>query len=138
MNKSVDEATVLASKHLFSPCTIIKPLDNENSSGKADSQPYAGPTLVKIKDGTLYKITDSTKLVALRSPDDYVGLEDVLHLPQVTEASLVHTLRVRYRRDEIYTSAGPILISINPYRSIALTDGESLYSEGQMLYYRTR
>ena len=137
-SKSVSDATVLASKHLFSPCTIIKPLDDENNSGKADSQPYAGPTLVKIKDGTLYKITDSTQLIALRSPDDYVGLEDVLHLPQVTEASLVHTMRVRYKRDEIYTSAGPILISINPYRTITLADGESLYSEDQMLYYRTK
>eukprot|EP00977_Amphora_coffeiformis_P007254 scaffold1573_cov173-Amphora_coffeaeformis.AAC.11 len=137
-SKTVDEATVLASKHLFSPCTIIKPLDNENSSGTTDSQPYAGPTLVKIKDGTLYKITDSTKLLALRTPDDYVGLEDVLLLPQITEASLVHTLRLRYRRDDVYTSAGPILISINPYRTIALADGESLYSEDQMLYYRTK
>lgn len=116
-------------------------MDDENSkksTGKADSQPYAGPTLVKIKDGTLYKITDSTKLVALRSPDDYMGLDDVLHLPQVTEASLVHTLRLRYKRDEIYTSAGPILISINPYRTISLVDGESLYSEDQMLFYRTK
>jgi myosin heavy subunit len=137
-NKVVDEATVLASKHLFSPCTIIKALDEENTSGKSSSQPYAGPTLIKTADGTLYKISNSTKLVALRSPEDYTGMEDVLHLPSVTEASLVHTLRLRFKRDEIYTSAGPILISINPYRPVALVDGQSLYSEDQMLYYRTR
>lgn len=135
-NGDVDESAVLASKHLFRPCTIVKPLDDENNIGKADSQPYPGPTLIKTKDGTLYKITDSTKLIALKSPEDYVGLEDVLHLPEVTEASLVHAMRLRYRRDEIYTSAGPILISINPYKSI-FVDGGSLYSEDQMLFYRS-
>lgn len=127
----------MSSKHLFMPCTIIKPLDVENTNGKSDSQPYAGPTLVKIKDGTLYKISNSANLIALR-PEDYIGMEDVLHLPQVTEASLVHAMRLRFRRDEIYTSAGPILISINPYRNILLSDGQSLYSEEQMLYYRTK
>jgi len=141
-----------ASKHLFMPCTIIKPLDEENvmatpvAGGAISDQnghPFAGPTLVKTADGQLHKISDSTKLIPLNAPDDYIGKEDVLHLPQVTEASLLHTLRTRYRRDDIYTSAGPILISINPYKAITIEtpegDGvESIYSDRQMMLYRNQ
>jgi myosin heavy subunit len=133
-----EDAKFFNSKYLFMPCTIIKPLDEENTKGSVVSgQPYPGPTLVKTTDGTLHKITDSTRLVALHSPDDYVGVEDVLHLPQVTEASLLNTLRTRYRRDDIYTSAGPILISINPYKNVSL-EGQSLYSDEQMMLYRVK
>ncbi|EED91560.1 predicted protein, partial [Thalassiosira pseudonana CCMP1335] len=64
------------------------------------------------------------------SPEDYIGIPDVLHLPNVTEASLLHALRVRYNREEIYTSAGPILMSVNPYKMITLgVSGEDLYSD---------
>ncbi len=123
------------------PCTIIKPLDDESgttTNAAQQQQPVARPTLVKTLDGTLHKIRDSTKLIPLTAPDDYVGISDVLHLAHITEASLLHTLRLRYKRDEIYTNAGPILISINPYRNITLGHAESIYSENQMLLYRTK
>ena len=124
------------SKFLFMPCTIIKALDatDEQTIG----EPIAAPTLVKTSDGTLHKIRDSTKLVPLTSPDDYVGVSDVLHLPNVTEPSLVHTLRLRYRRDDIYTSAGPILLSINPYKMVTFGNSDSLYSEKVMMQYRNK
>lgn len=137
-NGSVDDAKFFNSKYLFMPCTIIKPLDEENTKGThASGQPYPGPTLVKTTDGTLHKISDSTRLIALHAPDDYLGCDDVLHLPQVTEASLLNALRTRYRRDDIYTSAGPILISVNPYRDVSV-DGDSLYSDDQMMVYRVK
>ena len=66
------------SKHLFMPCTIVKALD-ENAEFKGNGQPLAGPTLVKTSDGTLHKISDSSKLVPLMQ-DDYLGIDDVLHL----------------------------------------------------------
>ncbi len=74
-------------------------------------------------------------------------MSDVLHLPQITEASLLHSLRVRYHRDGIYTNAGPILISVNPYKTIHVNSNsnggksnanESIYSENQMMLYRNR
>ena len=92
----------------------------------------------------LHNIKDPEKLIQLCS-DDYIGLSDVLHLPHITEASLLHALRVRYDRDEIYTSAGPILISVNPYKTITVKKSaslagsktnESIYSENQMMLYR--
>ncbi|CAB9513362.1 Unconventional myosin [Seminavis robusta] len=131
-----DDDALYASKHLFIPCTIIKRLEDDGKT--TNTEPYDGPTLVKTSDGSLHKIYSSAKLTALTAPDDYMGLDDILHLPHVTEASLLHTLRIRYKRDEIYTSAGPILISINPYRIINLPNGASLYSEELMLKYRTQ
>jgi hypothetical protein len=113
---------LLNSKHLFMPCTIIKALEGTG-------------TLVKTMDGALHKISDATKLVPLED-DDYIGVDDVLHLSNVTEASLLHTLRLRYKRDDIYTNAGPILISINPYKNIMMGN-DSLYSEKRMLLYRS-
>ena len=75
--------------------------------------------------------------------EDYIGISDVLHLPSVTEASLLHALRLRYNRDEIYTAAGPILMSVNPYKNITVTSANinergtvgDLYSDEQMLKY---
>ena len=141
LGKNGDDEVLYSSKHLYVPCTIIKRLedDNNNNAGNGktnNTEPYDGPTLVKTVDGTLHKIYDSSKLQALSAPDDYVGMDDILHLPHVTEASLLHTLRTRYKMDDIYTSAGPILISINPYRTVTLPDGQSLYSEELMMKYR--
>jgi myosin heavy subunit len=110
---------------------------NNAANNRRASTETIGPALVKTSDGTLYKIQDATKLIALTSPDDYIGMSDVLHLTSVSEASLLHTLRLRYKRDSIYTNAGPILLSVNPYKSISFPNGESLYSEKTMLQYRT-
>lgn len=109
----------LSHPHLFEPCTIVKTDETH--------------TLTKTDDGTLYKIISADLLQV--TPEDCIGLEDVLHLPHISEPSLLHTLRIRYNRDEIYTNAGPILISINPYKNI-LHKGTSIYSDANMQLYR--
>jgi hypothetical protein len=63
---------------------------------------------------------DRTALVPLQK-EDHIGPSDVLLLPTVTEPSLLHALRLRYTRDEIYTAAGPILMSVNPYKNVCVT-----------------
>ena len=119
------------------PCKIIKPLvDDEASASVQPGEPFAGRTLVKTMDGTLHKVSDSTQMTALSKPHDYIGIPNVLDLPAVSEPSLLHTLRTRYQRDDIYTAAGPILISVNPYKQVVLHNNESLYGEKLMLQYR--
>jgi myosin heavy subunit len=118
-SESSQTLAVLSHKHLFSPCTIVKRDESH--------------TLTKTSDGTLYKLT-SDDLMQLAA-EDRQGVDDVLHLPNISEPSLVHTLRIRYNRDEIYTNAGPILISINPYKTI-LKHNSSIYSESNMISYR--
>jgi len=108
--------------------------DANSSSNLQGQQPIAGPTLVKTADGVLHKISDSTKLIPMQS-SDYDGVDDILHLSSVSEASLLHTLRQRFKNDNIYTSAGQILISINPYKPITVNN-ESIYSKSKIDFYR--
>jgi myosin heavy subunit len=89
--------------------------------------------LVKTSDGQLHKISDRRKLVLLTAPKDYNGIPDALHLPNITKASLLHTLRVGYNWDKIYTSAGLILMLVNPYKTITMKDGLNLYAEERVL-----
>jgi len=60
------------------------------------------------------------------------GVQDLLELGDFNEGGLLHNVRVRYFRDEIYTGiGGPILISMNPFQALP-----GLYSEQKQKYYR--
>ena len=52
------------------------------------------------------------------------GVHDNTQLMHLHEPSLLHNLRFRYARDEIYTYTGTILIALNPWRSLPLYDAE--------------
>ena len=47
-----------------------------------------------------------------------VGVEDMVLLSKVTESQIVDNLNRRYMADHIYTYIGPVLISVNPYKSL--------------------
>jgi len=108
--------------------------NNNNPQSLQGQQPIAGPTLVKTSDGVLHKISDSTKLIPMQ-PSDYDGVDDILHLSAVSEAALLHNLRQRFNDNNIYTAAGQILISINPYKAITVNN-ESIYSKSRIDQYR--
>ena len=42
-------------------------------------------------------------------------------LPKVSEAAIVDNLQKRYENDLIYTSIGPVLIAVNPYKDLKIT-----------------
>ncbi len=104
-------------KWLYSPASVCKILDE-------------GEILIKTGDGEKHRIS-SAKAKRVR-PQDVEGVPDILHLNDFSEPSLLHTLRVRYQRDEVYTWVGPILISINPYKWI-----DGLYSPETMYHYHS-
>jgi myosin heavy subunit len=61
-----------------------------------------------------------------------IGLvNDLIHLTHLHEPAILHSLRLRYDGDVIYTSTGPILIAVNPFKRM-----EGLYGEGVMEEYR--
>ena len=71
-------------------------------------------TVVTPADGVLHVISaSSTEKV---EPFSEQGVPDILQLNDFSEQSLLHTLRLRYSKDDFYTFVGPILISINPYK----------------------
>ncbi len=58
------------------------------------------------------------------------GVHDLIGLTHLHEPAILHALRLRYDSDIIYTSTGPILIAINPFKDMPL------YSEVVMEQYR--
>ncbi|OQR89929.1 myosin [Thraustotheca clavata] len=55
-------------------------------------------------------------------------VSDLILLPEVGEAQVVKELCIRYRANEVYTYIGPVLIAVNPYKTLK-RDGLSLYDE---------
>eukprot|EP00804_Cyclotella_cryptica_P019435 CCRYP_006620-RA/>CCRYP_006620-RA protein AED:0.11 eAED:0.11 QI:212/1/1/1/0.77/0.9/10/1132/973 len=70
--------------------------------------------------------------VLSRVNDEPIGLvHDLIHLTHLHEPAILHSLRLRYDGDVIYTSTGPILIAINPFKRM-----DDLYGEQVMERYR--
>jgi myosin heavy subunit len=47
-------------------------------------------------------------------------LDNMVELKQLNEASILHNLRARFAKKEIYTNIGSILVSINPFEMLPL------------------
>ena len=65
--------------------------------------------------------TDEYESVKLRNKiDDFETntIEDLVHLHHLHECSILNCLDARYQSDMIYTSTGPVLISVNPFKSL--------------------
>ncbi|EED94390.1 predicted protein, partial [Thalassiosira pseudonana CCMP1335] len=58
------------------------------------------------------------------------GVDDLIGLTHLHEPAILHALRLRYNADIIYTSTGPILLAINPFKSM------DVYGRGLMDLYR--
>ena len=54
------------------------------------------------------------------------GVDDVTLLDAVGEAEVLHTVRVRYSRDEIYTGISRMLIAVNPFKSLDIYSAEHI------------
>lgn len=61
-------------------------------------------------------------------PED--GVPDLAMMSDITDQGININLRTRYRRDQIYTFSGSILIAVNPYRQL------DIYSQAWVARYR--
>ena len=57
-------------------------------------------------------------LVCDADPLSLEGANDLVKYTQLTDAAVLHGLRARYARDDIYTCAGSILVSVNPFKQV--------------------
>lgn len=57
--------------------------------------------------------SDSSNTVAVAG-----GVDDLIELMHLHEPAILHSLRLRYNQNVIYTSTGPILIAINPFKAM--------------------
>ena len=92
----------LAKKNLSSPVSNShgNSHDNDNSNSNSDEEMIVG------------------------------GVNDLIGLTHLHEPAILHALRLRYNSDIIYTSTGPILIAVNPFKNMPL------YTEEVMDLYR--
>ena len=116
----------------FIPACVIKEEGNNLIVKLPNEEVYKVPqsSITKVSSqGTVY---DSINLyfACLRLTADDEGVSDILDLSDFSEMSLIHTLRTRFFRDDIFTFVGPILVSINPYKW-----NTELYSESLMFDY---
>ena len=70
---------------------------------------------------------------SLVDPNIIGGVNDLIGLTHLHEPSILHALRLRYNHDIIYTNTGPILIAVNPFKSMS-----HLYNDDVMDTYRKR
>lgn len=59
-------------------------------------------------------------------PDQMVA--DLVYLPDVNTGAVLHNLKLRYQNDEIFTAIGPILVVVNPYKTLAINSAEHMTS----------
>lgn len=61
---------------------------------------------------------------------DKSKVDDLVLLDTVSEDAIVQNLQARFSSDLIYTSIGPVLVSVNPFKQI-----QGLYSPGMIKSY---
>lgn len=100
--------------------------------GTVDSVAASGAYVVVDEQGEQFEVPQDRA----RAVDSAClrGVDDLLSLGDFNEGALLHNVRVRYFRDEIYTGIGsPILISVNPFQNLP-----GLYNEAKQKFYRDR
>jgi hypothetical protein len=55
-----------------------------------------------------------------RNPAHLEGRDDLVKLQFLDEPNIMHNLEIRYEAEKIYTSTGPILIAINPWKELSI------------------
>ncbi|GAA6039634.1 hypothetical protein JCM8097_002228 [Rhodosporidiobolus ruineniae] len=78
-----------------------------------------GVSTVALSSGDEMRQVDSDLLTRV-NPPTFDGADDIADLTYLNEASVVHNLRVRYQRGDIYTYSGLFLVAVNPYRSLPI------------------
>ncbi|KPV77242.1 uncharacterized protein RHOBADRAFT_42456 [Rhodotorula graminis WP1] len=64
--------------------------------------------------------TVETDLLTRVNPPNFDGVGDIADLTYLNEASVVHNLRYRFHRGDIYTYSGLFLVAVNPYRNLPI------------------
>lgn len=92
----------------------IRQSENDQQQAIQGDEAEADRVVMLQPNGT---VGEYSNLVLQNNPQDQ-DQADLVTLPHLHEASILHALHVRYDRDAIYTSIGDILISINPFKKV--------------------
>ncbi|KAJ6842435.1 myosin-2-like [Iris pallida] len=75
----------------------------------------------------------STENLLPANPDILDGVDDLMQLSYLNEPSVLHILQNRYFRNMIYTKAGPVLVSLNPFKDVHLHGNDLIASYRERL-----
>ena len=76
---------------------------------------------VQLEDGeTLDLSAKETKGVLPMDEQSLQSLDNMVKLNDLNEASILHNLRMRFKKDVIYTYVSSILISVNPFKPVQI------------------
>ncbi|TNY19244.1 putative nonmuscle myosin heavy chain b [Rhodotorula diobovata] len=78
-----------------------------------------GTSTVALESGDETR-TVETDLLTRVNPPNFDGVGDIADLTYLNEASVVHNLRLRFQRGDIYTYSGLFLVAVNPYRTLPI------------------
>jgi myosin-5 len=63
-------------------------------------------------------------------PSDQLDQTDLIQLPELHEAAILESLKLRYSSNKIYTYSGQVLVALNPYAAL-----DALYGPDIMALY---
>ncbi len=91
-------------------------------------------TTVRTEDGEDHKLDKAASSWATPCSTQILdsNVEDLINISDLSEMAILHSLRIRFREDKIYTNISSILISVNPFRLLPLFTPEVLaqYRDG--------
>lgn len=91
------------------------PSSSSSSLSKNNKQASNGSS--KNNDDSDLQSTISTAALTMMIQDTVTGgVDDLIGLTHLHEPAILHAIRLRYDADIIYTSTGPILLAINPFK----------------------
>ena len=94
-----------------------------------------GSAKFELEDGTklLQRVKTDLQLDPLDPQCLDSNISNLIELRSLSEKAVLHILRIRFLKDEIYTLVSGILIACNPFKSMSIYDKESMDT-----YRRTR
>ncbi|KAF7256856.1 hypothetical protein EG68_06993 [Paragonimus skrjabini miyazakii] len=81
--------------------------------------------LVEDDDNQLLKISKDANLKVMH-PSSVDGVSDMIALGELNEGGILRNLHIRYKKDEIYTYTGSILVALNPYQVLPIYTAETI------------
>lgn len=90
--------------------------EHRQDKGKVMMERQSAPKGVKTR--VEMSEADFSKLITVSGDDATAEADDLVMLDDVHEATMIHTLRQRYAQNGIYTAIGPVLLAINPFKTV--------------------
>eukprot|EP00928_Gymnodinium_smaydae_P028298 TRINITY_DN21606_c0_g1_i2.p1 TRINITY_DN21606_c0_g1~~TRINITY_DN21606_c0_g1_i2.p1 ORF type:complete len:1743 (+),score=366.46 TRINITY_DN21606_c0_g1_i2:64-5292(+) len=85
-----------------------------------------GKKVYSSESGEMMSVPENQEVKPITDSKVLLGVEDVCELDEVTDGSILHSLRTRFLRNEIYTNVSRILLAVNPFKPLNIYDEQHL------------